>query len=291
VQSGSFYVQNRHLSRGKSAWRSGTTPHAVPSAASEAGPHALPLAGTGWPAVSARALLSGRSRQAPPLGREGRLRRRGQRLHGFSLAELLVVIALLAVLAALLFPALASARERACETTCLSNLRQIARAQLLYIGDWDGQFPHWFIAAPTRPAPFGNFAFWTEYFQPYLRSQAILQEPRDYWTWTLPEAAKLSEYALGTWGRSGHGTQASPYWQWPGPPLSLASVVRPADTINVMDGWTTAGWTGVQFSRHHGGMNASFVDGHAQRITEGEFWRIDTDGSGTYWMHYAAADR
>jgi len=58
-----------------------------------------------------------------------------------------------------------------------------------------------------------------------------------------------------------------------------------------MDGWTTAGWTGVDLRRHHGGMNASFVDGHARWLTEGEFWRVDTDGRGSYWMHYAAADR
>jgi prepilin-type N-terminal cleavage/methylation domain-containing protein/prepilin-type processing-associated H-X9-DG protein len=210
---------------------------------------------------------------------------------GFTLVELLVVIAVMALLAAMLFPILASARERARETTCLSNLRQIAQAQLLYLQDWDGRFPHWFFAAPSRPAPFGEYAYWPEYFQPYLRSPEILHDPGDFWIWDLPKEEKLAEYALGTWGHTGRGTLANPSWQWPGPPLSLADVQRPAETITVMDGWTTPGWTGVDLHRHHGGMNAAFVDGHARWLTEGEFWREDTDGHGFYWMHYAAADR
>jgi prepilin-type N-terminal cleavage/methylation domain-containing protein/prepilin-type processing-associated H-X9-DG protein len=227
-----------------------------------------------------------------PRGPDRRDASRGARPRaGFTLVELLVVMAVIAVLAALLFPVLAQARERARQTACLSNLRQIARAQLLYMQDWDERFPHWFFPAPPRPAPFGEFAYWTEYFQPYLRSPAVFHCPSAHWTWYLPAEEKLAEYALGTWGRKGRGTQEDPHWQWPGPPLSLASVVRPAETLSVMDGWTTAGWTGVELGRHHGGMNACFVDGHAGWLTEGEFWRVDTDGRGAFWMYYVAADR
>jgi prepilin-type N-terminal cleavage/methylation domain-containing protein/prepilin-type processing-associated H-X9-DG protein len=216
---------------------------------------------------------------------------RNPRSGGFTLVELLVVIAVLTMLAGILFPVLAQVRERARQTTCLSNLRQIGQAQLLYMQDYEDQFPSWFVAGPSRPQPFGRFAFWPEYFQPYLRSQAVLHDPCARWPWPLSAEEKLSEYALGTWGRKGRGSRTDPYWQWPGPPLGLASVPRPAETLTVLDGWTTPGWTSADLRRHNGGMNVGFVDGHAGWITEGEFWRVDDDGQGFHWMHYVAADR
>jgi prepilin-type N-terminal cleavage/methylation domain-containing protein/prepilin-type processing-associated H-X9-DG protein len=60
---------------------------------------------------------------------------------GFTLVELLVVIAVIALLAALLFPVFASARARARQTACLSNLSQIGRAALMYAGDYDERLP------------------------------------------------------------------------------------------------------------------------------------------------------
>src|SRR5438132_5762988 len=60
---------------------------------------------------------------------------------GFTLIELLVVIAIIAVLAAILFPVFARAREKARQTSCLSNQKQIAMAVLMYIDDYDETFP------------------------------------------------------------------------------------------------------------------------------------------------------
>src|SRR5437762_1024030 len=60
---------------------------------------------------------------------------------GFTLIELLVVIAVIAILAAILFPVFARAREKARQATCLSNEKQIAAAVLMYIGDYDETFP------------------------------------------------------------------------------------------------------------------------------------------------------
>ena len=59
---------------------------------------------------------------------------------GFTLIELLVVIAIIAILAAILFPVFAQARESARQTTCLSNLKQIALADLMYVQDYDETF-------------------------------------------------------------------------------------------------------------------------------------------------------
>jgi prepilin-type N-terminal cleavage/methylation domain-containing protein/prepilin-type processing-associated H-X9-DG protein len=210
---------------------------------------------------------------------------------GFTLVELLVVIALIAILAGVLLPVLGAVREKARQTTCLLQLRQIGQAHLLYMADWDERFPDWHMSALPRPAPFGALRFWPEYFQPYLRGAAIFHDPSAAWQGPPPsDGIRLADYALMTWGPGGFGTQAAPYFRYPGPPLSRDQVVRPTETIAWMDGWTFTSVIYGKVVRHGEGMNVGFVDGHAQWMTEGEYWRLDTNGHGFYSMHYATAD-
>jgi prepilin-type N-terminal cleavage/methylation domain-containing protein len=85
---------------------------------------------------------------------------------GFTLIELLVVIAIIAILAALLLPALAKAKEKANQTSCISNLKQIGIALALYIDDNEGFFP---IAKSVTAT--GDDLNWTKTLGPYLPRQ------------------------------------------------------------------------------------------------------------------------
>src|SRR2546425_13354298 len=92
------------------------------------------------------------------------------RRRGFTLIELLVVIAVIAILAAILFPVFAQAREKARAATCPSNVKQIGSAMLMYTQDYDEGVLPWLIGvAPGQPF---EQAVWTYRIQPYLKSGA-----------------------------------------------------------------------------------------------------------------------
>src|SRR6266571_1468950 len=78
------------------------------------------------------------------------LKRRRERSQpsGFTLIELLVVIAIIAILAAILFPVFALAREKARSATCLSNQKQLGTAMSMYVQDYDERFPNWRTLLP-----------------------------------------------------------------------------------------------------------------------------------------------
>ncbi|HEY3332199.1 MAG TPA: DUF1559 domain-containing protein [Capsulimonadaceae bacterium] len=83
---------------------------------------------------------------------------------GFTLIELLVVIAIISILAAILFPVFATAREKARATTCASNLKQLAIAFTGYIQDYDEVYP----IAGSYQSPTGVNPTWDSEIQPYL---------------------------------------------------------------------------------------------------------------------------
>jgi prepilin-type N-terminal cleavage/methylation domain-containing protein/prepilin-type processing-associated H-X9-DG protein len=100
---------------------------------------------------------------------------------GFTLIELLVVIAIIAILAAILFPVFAQARERARMAVCLSNLKQVGLAGIMYTNDYDEFYPPSRYAGTAVPASHGgtliNYASWKNFVQPYAKNVPLFWCP------------------------------------------------------------------------------------------------------------------
>jgi prepilin-type N-terminal cleavage/methylation domain-containing protein/prepilin-type processing-associated H-X9-DG protein len=105
----------------------------------------------------------------------------GANKRGFTLIELLVVIAIIAILAAILFPVFARARENARRTSCASNLKQAGLGLLMYAQDNDERWPYGSIilAGQTPPGGYwsGSYWFWQQAIQPYHKSLAAMYCP------------------------------------------------------------------------------------------------------------------
>src|SRR2546421_11787534 len=93
---------------------------------------------------------------------------------GFTLIELLVVIAIIAILAAILFPVFAQAREKARAISCVSNLNQIGKATMMYVQDYDETYPcGW-------DSPTGGKSMWRVVIQPYIQKYGRQEEVVGY---------------------------------------------------------------------------------------------------------------
>ena len=92
---------------------------------------------------------------------------------GFTLIELLVVIAIIAILAAILFPVFAKAREKARQTSCLSNVRQLTTAIMMYVQDYDEVFPAAYDYASTPTTA----RFWYAQAEAYMKNGQIFDCP------------------------------------------------------------------------------------------------------------------
>ncbi len=103
----------------------------------------------------------------------------------FTLIELLVVIAIIAILAAILFPVFAKAREKARQSSCASNSKQIGTASMMYVQDYDETYPshNWQLGSANYGLPDGRLyqghVGWTCCFYPYIKNKQVFVCPSD----------------------------------------------------------------------------------------------------------------
>ena len=214
---------------------------------------------------------------------------------GFTLIELLVVIAIIAILAAILFPVFARAREKARQSSCLNNMKQIVLAAIQYSQDYDESFPRVNIGPGivyTLPngSPYTGYMLWHSIIYPYCKNYQIM---------TCPSASGADRYTGGYTGGGSYGINI--YVSG----ASLGAINFPSETMIFgeasggdaynLDGDNSGLNDEMKGSssfpnipRHNDGSNIGFCDGHSKWVagnqiptygTSSRFWYGPYTGS------------
>ena len=193
----------------------------------------------------------------------------------FTLIELLVVIAIIAILAAILFPVFAQAREKARATSCLSNMKQINLGMIQYMQDYDEAFPNRLVGYPNsdKNYPLQEQWTWRRALVPYTKSVAVFVCPSNPFS-NIPSGAVAGNtdkpdgffvsYACNRAATCKDGGDTEPY--------TLAGTEKPASAIAFVE--FTMQWAEYTpdsgyhdnslYAGHQGQTNLAFVDGHVK---------------------------
>jgi prepilin-type N-terminal cleavage/methylation domain-containing protein len=216
-----------------------------------------------------------------------------QKKRGFTLIELLVVIAIIAILAAILFPVFAQAREQARKTTCLNHAKQIGIGLAMYRQDWDGGGPFggWPVSATGAAnvhSPTSKYnEDWQFTLQPYVKNGQMFRCPSD----KIPFAARPISYLYNNNLNADHkpvneaavenssdvvvifeGFGPSDSSQMKTPPADMAALFPPAAFREYTTWGTNAALlasANVGLPRHQEGGNAIYFDTHAKYVRYG----------------------
>ncbi len=200
--------------------------------------------------------------------------------HGFTLIELLVVIAIIAILAAILFPVFARAREKARQSSCSSNLKQLALGVEMYAQDYDEKLcPRYYRYNPSAP---GGGTWCDTFVQPYIKNTQVIKCPStndksygynmDYLDWqplaniqSPSETVMICEIKRNSTGGYGDVCVRRP------------SVFGAPPAVPTNDEDDQAGAGDPAYSPrargvHNGGSNIAFVDGHVKWMKTSGFY-------------------
>ena len=214
-----------------------------------------------------------------------------------------MVIAIIAILAAILFPVFAKAREKARTAFCANNLKQMGIAMWMYMQDYDEMFiPGYICYRPQGSRCLGGARYWRDLIEPYVKSNPIRECPSfNGPPYQYPGTLRAGGYSINfiSYGPTGHTPPASNYgWPYAGGGYFIGASVSQADhpstTVWVVD-YTFQGYALISSSgdlptvhiwlsqqpdamRHNDGLNVLFVDGHVK-------WaRPETLPYNNYWF-------